>query len=142
VVLAASRRGTGEPVSIDDVRAILSAALERALRAGVARERIVLDPGIGFFTELDPAPAVFNCRILTRLESVAELDRPVLVGVSRKSFIGKLTGRTDPADRLAGSLAATAVAVYNGAAVIRAHDVGATRDAVRVAEALRAERVS
>jgi dihydropteroate synthase len=57
------------------------------------------------------------------------------VGVSRKSFIGALTGRTDPADRLAGSLAATAIAVHNGAALVRTHDVGATLDAVRVASA-------
>ena len=65
------------------------------------------------------------------------LGRPLLVGMSRKSFIGKLTGRDDPAERLYGSLAATAIAVYNGAALIRTHDVAATRDAVRVAEQLR-----
>jgi dihydropteroate synthase len=59
------------------------------------------------------------------------------VGVSRISFIGKLTGRADPEDRLAGSLAATAVAVYRGAAIIRTHDVRATRDAVRIAAAIR-----
>ena len=83
-----------------------------------------------------PATA-FNCAILDQLEALNALGCPLLVGVSRKSFIGRLTGRSDAADRLPGSLAATAVAVYNGAAIIRTHDVAETRDAVRVAEALR-----
>ncbi|MFN8644848.1 MAG: dihydropteroate synthase [Candidatus Binatia bacterium] len=75
--------------------------------------------------------------MLRQLDALATLGCPLLVGVSRKRFLGVLTGRDDPADRLAGSLAAAAVAVLRGAAVIRAHDVAATRDAVRVAEALR-----
>jgi len=141
-VLAASRRGRGERVSLEDVKALLRTSLERADEAGVAPERVVLDPGIGFFTDLEPPPQVFNCRLIAHLHRLADLGRPLLVGVSRKSFIGALTGREDPADRLAGSLAATAVAVYNGAAVIRTHDVAATRDAVRVAEALRAARAA
>lgn len=62
---------------------------------------------------------------------------PILAAVSRKSFIGRLTGRERPDDRLSGSLAATAIAVYNGAHMVRTHDVAATRDAVRVAERLR-----
>ena len=73
----------------------------------------------------------------TGLPSLGRLGRPLCVGVSRKSFIGALTGRADPADRLAGSLAATTVAVLRGAALIRAHDVRETVDAVRVAERLR-----
>ena len=75
--------------------------------------------------------------MLKRLGELSDLGCPLLVGLSRKSFIGRLTGRTDAAERLFGSLAATAVAVHNGAAIIRTHDVAATRDAVRVAEAIR-----
>ena len=75
--------------------------------------------------------------MLRELAALAPLGHPLLVGASRKRFIGTLTGRVDPADRLAGSLAAATAAVLRGAAVIRAHDVAATRDAVRVAEALR-----
>jgi dihydropteroate synthase len=100
----------------------------------------VIDPGIGFFPGSKPPPHVFNCRLLACLDELKQLDRPILIGVSRKSFIGRLTGRADPAERLSGSLAATAIAVYNGAAIIRTHDVAATRDAIRVAEAIRAQR--
>jgi dihydropteroate synthase len=75
--------------------------------------------------------------LLRDLEELRGLGRPLFVGVSRKSFIGRLTDRKDVADRLYGSLAATAVAVRNGAHVIRTHDIGPTRDVVRVAEALR-----
>jgi dihydropteroate synthase len=75
--------------------------------------------------------------VLAGLGGLRALGRPIAVGVSRKSFIGAILERPDTAERLAGSLAATAVAVVNGAALIRTHDVAETRDAVRVAERLR-----
>jgi dihydropteroate synthase len=117
------------------VRRLLAAAVERASQAGVEARHIVLDPGIGFFTR--GSACAFNCAVLARLSALRELHRPLLVGVSRKAFLSSLTGRRGPEERLAASLAATAIAVYNGAAVIRAHDVAATRDAIRVAEAIR-----
>ena len=80
----------------------------------------------------------WDARVLGALASLRSLGRPVCVGVSRKSFIGEILGRPDTSERLAGSLAATAVAVMNGASIIRTHDVAETRDAVRVAERLRA----
>ena len=126
----------GQPLA--QVRSLLVEGLARARRAGIATEEIVLDPGIGFFTKSGVPPTAFNCAVLTRLAELSDLGCPLLVGVSRKSFIGQLTGRADADDRLVGSLAATAIAVYNGAAIIRTHDVAATRDAVRVAEAIRA----
>jgi dihydropteroate synthase len=138
LVLVAS--GLASPVSgapTDVVRGILKGALRRAEQAGLPRERIVVDPGIGFFPRTAVPTHVFNCTLIDGLDRLADLDRPILVGVSRKSFIGTLTERTDPEDRLAGSLAATAVAVYRGASIIRTHDVRATRDAVRIAEAIR-----
>jgi dihydropteroate synthase len=117
-------------------RALLAACLDRARRAGIAEERIVLDPGIGFFREGPVSWDVRDAAVLAGLRGLSGLGRPLCVGVSRKSFIGAITGRPAPADRLAGSLAATAVAVVNGAAVIRTHDVAETLDAVRVAERL------
>lgn len=123
---------------IDRVRRDLSAVLARAYEAGVAAERIVIDPGIGFYTQT-PWPVVdFNCAVLRDLASLDRFGHPILVGASRKSFIGVLTGRDDPEERLAGSIAAAALAVANGAAIIRTHDVAATRDAVRVARAIAA----
>ena len=121
-----------DPVST--VRAGLSAALERARHAKIADEHIVLDPGIGFFRDEALPWHEWDVRVLAGLAELRDLGRPLAVGVSRKSFIGALTGHADPADRLSGSLAATAIAVMHGAALIRAHDVAETKDAVVVAE--------
>ena len=113
---------------------LLGACLARARAAGVADERVVLDPGIGFFREGPVTWDVRDVTVLAGLRDLSALGRPLCVGVSRKSFVGAITGRGVTADRLAGSLAATAVAVLNGAALIRTHDVADTVDAVRVAE--------
>lgn len=115
-------------------RALLGACRERARRAGIADERVVLDPGIGFFRGGPRAWDEHDVTVLAGLRELTTLGRPLGVGVSRKSFIGAITGRAATADRLAGSLAATTVAVLNGAALIRTHDVPETLDAVRVAE--------
>ncbi|MGH7355510.1 MAG: dihydropteroate synthase, partial [Candidatus Rokuibacteriota bacterium] len=122
---------------IATVRALLQGCLERARAAGIPDERVVLDPGIGYFRGERLAWPVWDLQVLADLEALAELGRPLCVGVSRKSFIGEITGRTATDDRLPGSLAATTMAVLNGAALIRAHDVAETLDAVRVAERLR-----
>ena len=104
--------------------------VEAALAAGVARQALVFDPGIGF----GKTPGQ-NVELLRGLERLQDVGLPLLVGVSRKSFIGELTGRP-PADRLEGSLAAAVAAVAKGADMLRVHDVGATRRAVAVADAL------
>lgn len=128
--------GTTDPAGA--VAALLAAALERARAAGIADDRIVLDPGLGFFrNEAVPWPE-WDVRVLAGLAALRDLGRPLCVGVSRKSFLGALTGRRDPAQRLPGSLAATALAVAAGAALVRTHDVPETVDAVRVAERVRA----
>jgi dihydropteroate synthase len=139
VLMASPDRGHahargGTPVAV--VGALLGEGLQRARRAGIADERVVLDPGIGFFRDAAIAWDEWDVQVLAGLGALRALGRPLAVGVSRKSFIGAVLGRPDTADRLAGSLAATAVAVANGAALIRTHDVGETRDAVRVAERL------
>src|SRR5467141_2845724 len=119
------------------VRRILERALAAARTAGVPEERIVLDPGIGFFRDAGVPWHLWDVAVLAGLPALAGLGRPLCVGVSRKSFVGAITGREDPAARLPGSLAATAAAVLGGAALIRTHDVAETVDAVRVAERVR-----
>ncbi len=104
--------------------------VDAALEAGIAQQSLIFDPGIGF----GKTPAQ-NVELLRRLETVHEVGLPLLVGVSRKSFIGELTGQA-PADRLEGSLAAAVAAVAKGADMVRVHDVAATRRALAVADAL------
>jgi dihydropteroate synthase len=128
---------SGDPVAT--VRGLLEAALAAARAAGIPDDRVVLDPGIGFFRDSSLEWHEWDARVLRALADFARLGRPLCVGVSRKSFIGAITGRAATADRLAGSLAATAVAVLHGAALVRTHDVAETVDAVRVAERLRAK---
>lgn len=100
--------------------------------AGVARERIVLDPGIGFGKSLE-----HNIALLKGLPQLAALGYPVLIGVSRKRFIGELTGVDDPAVRVAGSTTAAVHGAEHGARIVRVHDVAETVQALRVAAALR-----
>jgi len=100
--------------------------------AGVARERIALDPGIGF-----GKTTAHNLELLRRLDEIVALGYPVLVGASRKRFIGEITGVTEPRDRLAGSVAAALAAVEHGAAIVRVHDVAETVQALAIAHAVR-----
>ena len=119
---------------LGQARDLLAACLARSRAAGIPDVRVVLDPGIGFFREGPTSWDARDVAVLAGLRELSELGRPLCVGVSRKSFIGAITGHSASADRLAGSLAATALAVANGAALIRTHDVAETVDAVRVAE--------
>jgi dihydropteroate synthase len=96
--------------------------------AGVARERIAIDPGFGFGKTL-----AHNLELLRRLPELAELGYPLLVGLSRKRFLGEITGVEEPAERLGGSVAAALWAVAHGASIVRAHDVAATVQALAVA---------
>jgi dihydropteroate synthase len=137
VVLMASEQGRSRTPPLALVRDLLRSCLARARRQRIPRERIVLDPGIGFFRRAALPWDALDCTVLHDLRALRRLGRPLLIGVSRKSFVGKITGRVLPAERLYGSLAATAIAVYNGAAIIRTHDVGPTVDTVRMAEAIR-----
>ncbi|HEU5319474.1 MAG TPA: dihydropteroate synthase, partial [Methylomirabilota bacterium] len=135
VAMASPAAPGGEPEAT--VRGLLAECLARARAAGIPDERVVLDPGIGFFRDAAVPWPDWDLRVLAALPALAGLGRPLCVGVSRKSFVGALTGRPATADRLPGSLAATTAAVLGGAAVIRTHDVAETLDAVRVAERLR-----
>jgi len=115
---------------LGEVRAFLAARTRDAGEAGIAAERIVVDPGIGF-----GKTAAHNLEILNRLESFQTLGRPVCVGVSRKAFIGLVLG-LPPEERLEGTIAAAVLSVSRGARILRVHDVGPVAKAVRVAEAI------
>lgn len=124
-----------DPVGVVSARLAESLALAR--RAGIPPDAIVIDPGIGFFRRSGIAWHEWDVAVLAGLGRLRALGRPICVGVSRKSFLGALTGEGDPARRLPGSLAATTAAVLAGAHVIRTHDVAETLQAVRIAEAVR-----
>ncbi len=129
-----------DPVYTDvvlEVRDDLLAEASDAERAGVARERIWLDPGIGFGKH----PLRHNLPLLARLDELVATGYPLLVGASRKQFVAVLTGAA-MADRLPGSLAAATAAVLAGARAVRVHDVAETRQAVDVASAIRAARAA
>lgn len=121
---------------VQEVRSYLEMAILRAESAGITRDRIVVDPGIGFGKRL-----VDNLDLIRRLAEIGAADYPVLVGLSRKSFIGALTGR-GPEGRLAGTLAANAAAIFAGARILRVHDVEETVDLVRVMSAVSAAAIS
>lgn len=128
----------GTPTEIATQR--LREALARAERVSIPRERIVLDPGIGFFRRQRVEWHAFDLELLRSLPRFASLGQPLLVSASRKSFLGKLLGREDPADRLAGSLAVATWCALQRVAIVRAHDVAETRDAIRVADLLQEKR--
>ncbi|MCX6567414.1 MAG: dihydropteroate synthase [Candidatus Aminicenantes bacterium] len=116
-----------------EVRAFLAEKLEIAAAYGIAAECLAVDPGIGFGKRLED-----NCALIRNLASIAELGRPVVVGVSRKSMIGKILD-VPPEERLEGSIAAAIVSLTRGAHILRVHDVQSTCRAVRVADAILAE---
>ncbi len=117
---------------VAEVHDYLRQRITAAEQAGIARDRMVVDPGFGFGKTLD-----HNLELLRRLKEFSALSVPVLAGLSRKSMIGKLTGR-EAGDRLAGSVAAALFAVQRGASIVRVHDVAATRDALAVWQAVSA----
>jgi dihydropteroate synthase len=117
---------------LGEVRDGLERAVGTAEAAGVAPDAICVDPGIGFGKTL-----AHNLTLLKRLDAFRSIGKPILVGPSRKSFIGALLDRVPPAERLEGTLAACVMAAVAGAHIVRVHDVAAVRRAVRVAEAIR-----
>jgi dihydropteroate synthase len=129
-------RGTPESMQQDtnygdiigEISAFLISAAEKAAGLGVAQDKIILDPGIGFGKSVDG-----NLTILKNLHRFLALGYPLLVGVSRKSFIGKILG-LETGDRLEGSIAAACYAVLNGADIVRVHDVAATKKALTILE--------
>ena len=120
---------------VDDVKAFLAARLELAVREGVREERVLLDPGIGFGKRDE-----HNLALIRRLDEIVALGRPVVIGTSRKGFLGRVAGAPGGVDRLAGTLATNVLALERGASVFRVHDVAPAREALAVAAATLGER--
>lgn len=122
---------------VREVRDFLAGRAEHAVGAGVDPGNIVLDPGIGFGKTLE-----HNLALLDRLDAVVELEFPVLVGASRKGFLGKLTGAETASERVAATVATTVLAYERGASLFRVHDVRDNADALAVADAVRRSRAN
>jgi dihydropteroate synthase len=122
--------------AVSEVRSFLRERVQACVSGGIVRERLCVDPGFGFGKR-----SAHNLQLLRGLGKLGSLELPVAVGLSRKSMVAKLTGRAsashDAAPRLAGSVALATIAVLQGASIVRAHDVAATLDAVRVASAFK-----
>ncbi len=114
---------------VSDVKAFLEERLAFAVASGIAEERILLDPGIGF-----GKTAAHNLELLARLDELAAIGRPLVIGTSRKSFLGRITGRSVD-ERLAATIATNVLAYERGARVFRVHDVAPVRDALVIAGA-------
>jgi dihydropteroate synthase len=114
---------------VADVKAFLHERMTFAIDQGIAEERIFLDPGIGFGKTLE-----HNLELLQRLDAFADLGRPLVIGTSRKSFLGRITGR-DVTQRVPATIATCVIALERGAQVFRVHDVAAVADALKVAAA-------
>jgi dihydropteroate synthase len=129
-----SDRYVKEPAYGDVVREVCDFLVERAdvaINAGIARDLIAVDPGLGFGKSVSQ-----NYELLARTSEIAALGFPVLIGASRKSFLGAVSGRNDPEQRIIGSVVAAVAAFGGGARIVRAHDVGAHREALLVAHAV------
>jgi dihydropteroate synthase len=116
---------------VTDVRDFLASRLGAAIAAGIARDRLCVDPGIGFGKTLE-----HNLSLLRSIASFEDLRVPVLVGASRKRFIGELTGVDEPAERVEGTAGAVAWCAANGVDVVRVHDVPEMAKVVRVVDAI------
>jgi dihydropteroate synthase len=114
---------------VSEVKAFLEQRMAFAISEGVSEERIMLDPGIGFGKTID-----HNLELLRRLDELVAIGRPIVIGTSRKSFLGRITGRSAP-DRLPGTIATNVLAYLRGARVFRVHDVAPVYDALRVTAA-------
>ncbi len=133
------RKMQENPVYTDlflEITNYLKESINIATENGIAKERIVIDPGIGFGKTPED-----NLQIINNLDRLSSLCRPVLVGVSRKSFIGKVLNNAPPSERLEGTAAAVAISVMKGANIVRVHDVKEMARVVRVADAIRKEEV-
>jgi dihydropteroate synthase len=115
---------------VGDVKAFLAERLEFAVREGIDERRVLLDPGIGFGKTVE-----HNLELLRRLDELSALGRPIVIGTSRKSFLGRIAGEPSDPDRLAGTLASNVLALERGASVFRVHDVAPVREALAVAAA-------
>ncbi|MDR2943785.1 MAG: dihydropteroate synthase [Methanosarcinales archaeon] len=127
-VLMATQKISGDPLGMNAVLSSLSAAISNAEHAGIDPQKIILDPAIGHW--IPEKTAEYDFDVINRFESFNVFEMPVLVAVSRKSFLSSVAGKPSE-DRLISSLAAASIAVYKGGHIVRTHDVSETVDAVR-----------
>lgn len=121
---------------IPEIMDYLRISIRLAIKFGVKEERIIIDPGIGFGKTFE-----HNLEILNNLREFTLLERPVAIGVSRKAFIGKILGDLPPTERLEGTAASVAIAIYNGANILRVHDVREMVRVERVVDSIMRERI-
>ncbi|MFV9631023.1 MAG: dihydropteroate synthase [Methanosarcinales archaeon] len=134
IVVMASNKVPGDPIGMNKVLKSLINIIQKAGKNGIASDKIIIDPAIGRW--IPQKIPEYDFATIRKLECLKVLGKPILVAISRKSFIGEVVDKP-PAGRLVGSLAATAIAVYNGAHIIRTHDVTDTVDAIKVAESIK-----
>jgi dihydropteroate synthase len=134
-IIMATKTRIGDPLTMPEIIDALNTSIKLSEDQNYDSEKIIIDPAIGRW--VPEKTLQFNLDIIKKLKDLEQLKRPILVGISRKSFVHEILNRPDPKDRLAGTLSATAVSVINGAHIVRTHDVAITSDVVRVAELLK-----
>ena len=139
IVANEKRKGKGAP--IERVTTVLKQSLNLAQKTGISLKKVVIDPGIGFFRHTELPWYIWDCNVISKLEKLRVLEIPIHIGVSRKSFIGKILNQDEPEQRLYGSLSATAIAVFNGAHMVRTHDVASTVEVIRLAQQIKKNRL-
>ncbi|MHA1270251.1 MAG: dihydropteroate synthase [Candidatus Helarchaeota archaeon] len=139
-IIMASKKVPGDCLEINTIITELKDSISDIEDLGLDPGKIIIDPGIGRW--IPEKTFWYNLVIIDKLKEFRILNKPILVGISRKSFIGDILNYPDPVDRLNGSLACTSIAVYNGAHLIRAHDIKETRDVVDIVFELKKSRLS
>jgi len=140
LILMATEKVPGDRLTMNEIMAALNDSISLATKNGIKQARIVVDPGIGRW--ISTKTYEYNLRIINQLHDLRKIGKPILIGISRKSFIGDILKIPEPVGRLVGSLSATAIAIYNGVHIVRTHDVGTTWDTIKIAEALKKEKAN
>ncbi len=134
-IIMATNDQIGDPLTVQDTKRALKKSIQLAESKGYDSTKIIIDPAIGRW--VPKKNYKYNIELIKNLKKFSQLNHPILVGISRKSFIHEILNRPDPEDRLGGTLSATTVAVINGAHIVRTHDVKITSEVVKIAELLR-----
>jgi dihydropteroate synthase len=135
LIIMASQKRAGDLLYLNQIIPLLGERVRTAIQTGVSPAKISVDPGIGKW--IPEKTAEYDLALLDGFERLRILDKPVVAALSRKSFIGERLRQPDPLERLSGTLAATAIAVYLGAHIVRTHDISSSRDTVAMAKAIR-----
>lgn len=134
-IIMATKEKPGDCIGIDNIIYELDKSIGDIENLGLRPDKIIIDPGIGKW--IPEKIYTYNLEIIDKLSEFRVLNKPILVAISRKSFIGDVLGYPDPKDRLMGTLACTSIAIYNGAHMVRTHDVKETLDIIKMSRAFR-----